>query len=117
MTEEIIIDGVDVAGCEHLCTSQMGNNCLIYNRGFSMNCKNTSDCDYKQLQREKQYCKSLENWRETAIKNINEVNKTCIELMQKNKQLITDSRLKCLNCKYKYAKEYKSALEEIREIR
>lgn len=59
MTEEIIIDGVDVAGCEFLCTNQMGNNCLIHNRGFSMNCKNTSDCYYKQLQRLKQENKEL----------------------------------------------------------
>ena len=36
------------------------------------------------------------------------------ELKQKYERLITNSRLECLNCEYKYATEYKSALEEIK---
>ena len=98
MTEEIIIDGVDVTGCEYLCTNQMGNNCLNHNRGFSMNCKNTSDCYYKQLKRLEQENKRL------------------------NKRLYCyayekDCHLQCKqkDCAIKNYYKYKSALEEIRE--
>lgn len=59
MTEEIIVDGVNVAGCEYLCTNHMGNNCLNHNQDFSMNCKNNNDCYYKQLIRLEQENKEL----------------------------------------------------------
>lgn len=49
MTEEIIIDGVNVAWCEYFA-KQNEHSCLEENG----NCKNISDCYYKQLIRLKQ---------------------------------------------------------------
>lgn len=96
--KEIIIDGVDVAGCEFLCTNQMGNNCLIHNRGFSMNCKNTSDCYYKQLKRLEQENKELKE-------NIKDKPLQCL--------LYNDKQNKC--ALFTKTVAYHCALEEIRE--
>lgn len=45
MTEEIIIDGVDVAGCEHFKINR-GFNCY---KGYNCTDKECSDCYYKEL--------------------------------------------------------------------
>ena len=81
MTEEIIIDGVNVAGCEHYCeklntgsgfiqnTSKQGfclhnitglQNADIYFRVLSFpKCREQSNCHYKQLKRLEQENKEL----------------------------------------------------------
>lgn len=52
MSEEIIIDGVNVAGCEFLENDEFDGLCLqLYDRyDAQTGCKN-KDCYYKQLQR------------------------------------------------------------------
>lgn len=52
MSEEIIIDGVNVTGCEFLENDEFDGLCLqLYDRyDAQTGCKN-KDCYYKQLQR------------------------------------------------------------------
>ena len=65
MTKEIIIDGVDVAGCRHfkddgikkpICRS---GGCVAVYR--SCLCEDNADCDYKQLKRLEQENKELKD--------------------------------------------------------
>ena len=93
MTEEIIIDGVNVAGCGYYYDTF--GHCDICGRGtdksdtFCSYCKDNSDCYYKQLQR---------------LKQENETYK------RKNVELqITLNEFNRFN-------NYRKALEEIREI-
>lgn len=61
-SKEIIIDGVDVSGCESFCRGI----CCQEGFGASASCKLFSDCLYKQLKRKEQECeelkKSVEHW-------------------------------------------------------
>lgn len=93
MTEEIIIDGVNVAGCYWKCKD---GDCAMYYADlsadnneleFGFNCEDNPDCYYKQLKR---------------LEQENE------ELKKEVKQIRTYEELK-LN-------KYHFALEEIREI-
>ena len=100
MKEEIIIDGVNVAGCEHhlstgYCQLQMIFQGMVLKLPFGKHLECNlcdKDCYYKQLKRLEQENKELQ-----AYKDINEDFKQAwYELNEKYKQL-------------------RSALEEIRE--
>ena len=53
--KQIIIDGVDVIGCEYFL--KYGHSCdLMHPFGF---CSQTSNCHYKQLKRKEQECERL----------------------------------------------------------
>lgn len=75
--EEIIIDGVNVAGCEQ----RFGDNkCALLDQYF---CENNPDCFYKQLKRLQQ-----ENAELKAYKDVNEDFKTAwAELKAENERL------------------------------
>lgn len=55
--KQIIIDGVDVSGCEHY----EDLNCFAYRDscGYPLDCKDNSNCYYKQLKRKEQECEEL----------------------------------------------------------
>lgn len=103
MTEEIIIDGVDVAGCEFIgdikskfvkCTSWVHNSKKQVSGHWD--CRENKNCYYKQLKR-------LEQERD--------------ELKQENERL--KEKVKDLDAmtgifSARLAEKYKSALEEIR---
>ena len=62
MVDKIIIDGVDVSGCDYLS----GGKCLAeYSIQYGdeitdyANCSDCEDCYYKQLQRKTSECKEL----------------------------------------------------------
>ena len=88
--KEIIIDGVNVAGCEYFA-KQNEHSCLEENE----NCKNISNCYYKQLKRLEQENKELKN------KNI------CRETCEYFKRICNENTLLI---------KYHSALEEIKTI-
>ena len=132
VTEEIIIDGVNVAGCEFL------RNCIIPdNYGCKIDdslCCDVGNCYYKQLQRLKQENNSLEaelqnitvqsNNEITALKQENEAYKSSIianldrkiseryrELLDENEKLLeARNHFMAVNLKYF------TALEEIKEL-
>lgn len=70
MTEEIIIDGVDVSGCDfyELC------GCIENNHEIN-ECKDNPDCYYKQLKRLEQENKELKS----ALEKIRDINKLFFE--------------------------------------
>lgn len=57
--KQIIIDGVDVAGCKYF--NKFRNICR--NKNLCCDCGKNPNCYYKQLARKTQEC---ENWKETA---------------------------------------------------
>ena len=57
--KQIIIDGVDVSGCEHcgydnVCKLKSASN-------YTVDCKDNPNCYFKQLKRKEQECERLEN--------------------------------------------------------
>ena len=126
MTEEIIIDGVNVAGCVQLIEEP------FYPCGLGGECKGWENCYYKQLKRLEQENKELgrkaflaeQNVQTTAATFCEKDNKI-IELEQENKELKSDvlkwqkafSRQYQINENKGYSKaeeNYRSTLEEIR---
>ena len=106
--DEIIIDGVNVAGCIHfwnineaknlkLCKINFDN--VYFSNGLPLaeKCKEHKNCYYKQLKRLEQ---------ENA------------ELKQENEELRNLWRLDCLKCENTKSNvdNYRTALEEIREM-
>lgn len=126
MTEEIIIDGVNVKDCRyHRMNNQMAM-CTACNSGKgSPYCEYEKDCYYKQLQRLKQENKDLKKQIESdkglitvGGKQQYEYLQRIDELEQENKELKEYSQ-RMENQRENYYKEwkkYRSALEEIKEI-
>jgi flagellar biosynthesis chaperone FliJ len=137
MTEEIIIDGVNVAGCEHYCeklntgsgiiqnTSKQGfclhnitglQNADIYFRVLSFpKCREQSNCHYKQLKRLEQERDDLKKQNKILEIQIDQCNEYIDELKQENKELketVKDLNQSIQNCNIQRTKMYK-ALEEI----
>ena len=144
MTEEILIDGVNVAGCEHFCHN------VCTEKGFcdDASCKLFENCLYKQLKRLEQENKALKKQIESdkglitvggkqQYKYLQEIDKLQQEnkkLKEENKQHIKEKqilneRLYCyayekdchLTCKQqdcllKNSYVYRSTLEEINKI-
>ena len=139
MTEEIIIDGVNVAGCQHLkeCKDVKNPRCLL----FDEKCHRIGEkeeyediCYYKQLQRLKQENEKLRGTDgnihpDSAYYKIKKLEIENEELKQANKKMYQSMHKEI--CEYdeelgieKASHEsdletldtYRSALEEIREI-
>lgn len=60
--KEIIIDGVNVAGCEHY--DNHTNIYFIKDKGkrYCYDCSLDPDCHYKQIQRKEQECKQKDEY-------------------------------------------------------
>ena len=56
--KEIIIDGVDVSGCEY-CLKMTKYRCTIQRDVYKYLCEENPNCYYKQLKRKEQECKKL----------------------------------------------------------
>jgi len=94
MTEQIIIDGVDVSGCEFyedgFCTLSNDRNERL---PFCEKCTGYSDCLYERFQRKTAECKN----NETAYKNDLEIlNQACADL--KNELDNKTEECEGLNC-------------------
>ncbi len=124
MTEEIIVDGVNVAGCRHLKNDGIkkpicrSGGCIgVYN---SCLCEDNRDCDYKQLKRLEQENKELKEWKERVVKLFESACRC--KYLNEEKDICSYTNKKCINinkCVYKYqelSNTYRSALEEIREL-
>ena len=55
--KEIIIDGVDVAGCKYFNRFRS----ICHNKNLCCDCEKNQDCYYKQLARKEQECEELKN--------------------------------------------------------
>ena len=98
MTEEIIIDGINVAGCRHLKNNGIKNpicwsgGCIsAYN---SCLCKDNIDCDYKQLIR-------LEHENKVNLSRAKDLNTELQRLTDENfnlKQALEEIKNKAEHC-------------------
>lgn len=136
MTEEIIIDGVNVAECfyfiDHTPPKGQGDWCGAIHKGackvYSKDCEYNKDCYYKQLKRLEQENKELKEENallkeqllkksetEQAFQSLLDENK---ELRRKFKQVFNIDNQECWNIAFLNDEKYKyrSALEEIREM-
>ena len=55
--EQIIIDGVDVAGCKYFNRFRS----ICHNKNLCCDCEKNQDCYYKQFARKEQECEELKN--------------------------------------------------------
>ena len=119
MTEEIIIDGVDVAGCPDIkqYNDTEGNMmCMEYIDG---SCEG-HNCFFKQLKRLEQKNKELKEWKERVVKLFESACRC--KYLNEETDICSYTNEKCINinkCVYKYqelSSNYRSALEEIREV-
>lgn len=83
MTEEIIIDGVNVAGCEYY-----KGKCMEYTNYCQIGCKECTDigtklCHYKQTERFKAKIARLEQENEKYKNTINYVKEVCENILAK----------------------------------
>ena len=106
--EQIIIDGVDVSGCEHLMQGIVPFGCMEDRKTCS--CMNNPNCLYKQLKRKEQECeKAKQNAQDTydlwqaLIESFNilqdekiKLEQECERLKEENKEIR----------KYQYEQEF-----------
>lgn len=78
--EQIIIDGVEVSGCEFLFPHNKYNGCRCMNDPIedvsnvsSMTCEGNQNCHYKQLQRKTAECEELQKLCQNQAKTINDL--------------------------------------------
>ena len=95
--EEIIIDGMDVSGCEYVCNTAFGNIGCKLPFSEEIHCCNIPNCYFKQLARKTQECE---------------------ELLKENQQLrnsLSDSLMFKFTGQENETNRYRKALEEIEE--
>ena len=116
MTEEIIIDGVNVAGCEYCVENPLRDikyscNCRGYEKDnglhIHLKCENNPNCYYKQLQRLKQEEQYL---KQCCIKAGKELAKHSFEWDGKEKNLVVQAME--LNQKYEALKQENEELKK-----
>lgn len=120
--KEIIIDGVNVAGCGYFEPYLGNGDCMIQGLGINesilyCDCKDNPNCYYKQSKRKEQECAIFKQSENEALEIIAELNAECEELKDLNRRLH--------NQRESYWKEYQSlqvkndrykqALEKIEE--
>lgn len=77
--KEIIINGVDVAGCEAYMPKLGKGDCIALANNSASTCKGSPNCYYKQLQRKEQECEKWKSYydlyrqNQETIKNIHRV--------------------------------------------
>lgn len=122
MDKQIIIDGVDVSGCELYRddngvfapdgTAERTELCYLTNDY----CGNNPNCYYKQLKAKEQECERLKH---DNGYEVGALEKTIDNLKAENEELKEkiNSLLCSENCyKYKQAEKYKQTLTEIKDI-
>lgn len=131
--KEIIIDDVNVAGCEFYCDEY----CTLSNDRnerlpFAEKCSGYSDCLYKQLQRKKQECEKLREANDEKneflkklgisatgefhrIKHyIDKLHQECEELKRENKRLVGEIANSVFD-EIEELDRYKQVLEKIED--
>lgn len=111
--EQIIIGGVDVAGCKYF--NRFRNICR--NKNLCCDCEKNQDCYYKQLKRKTQECKELEAYAQRQENQREEYYKEYLKLSQEYEALKSESftREKLITLQEKDIDRYRKALEEIEE--
>lgn len=118
-SKEIIIDGVDVSGCEYTCNTAFGKNGCKHPMMKNILCFKNPNCYYKQLQKEKfenlsnkQMVESAENLiyeNSELYKNLKEKEQECEELREALKEEVIYKRT--------YLKSFLDCKEECEELK
>lgn len=133
MTEEIIIDGVDVAGCfyfiDHTPPKGQGDWCGAIHKGackvYSKDCEYNKDCYYKQRKRLEKENKELKEENERLKKDFSSYEDDIEDWVSDNSILYqyddrTPDTLEelqaCMESTHEQWQKYKQALEEIKDI-
>lgn len=121
--EQIIVDGVDVSGCEYVCNTAFGKNGCKHPMMKNIYCSKNPNCYFKQLTRKTQECEELKNIiaypkyrNEIAIKELE--NKTKKELIEEivHCHQIGESTVHCVYAPLREENNrYRKALEEIEQ--
>lgn len=107
MTEQIIINGVDVSGCIHYKNQTCIANYLFTNIPFSeAKCKISPNCHYKQLKRKEQECLTLINKNNRLKEKYN-----TLEMKYDGK----NAQYNNLKQECKKYKKYKKCIKDIRD--
>lgn len=110
MTEKIIIDGVDVAGCKDYCVV-LKDMCAF---GGTKRCSQIHNCYYKQLKQAENTvneCHKYQAELEDKIESLEQENKELKELIGKTRY----NRLEMYESFETECNNYRSVLEEIRK--
>lgn len=89
--EQIMIDGVDVSGCEKYPLSNKWHGSIIFCKG---GCNAYPNCEFKQLARKTQ---------------------ECAELKERLERTEEDLKYQCVDCMNVKSDRYRKALDEIEE--
>jgi hypothetical protein len=114
MTEEIIIDGVNVAGCRHCMYKgfKAFPQCRLELDSFATACTQHKECEYKQLKRLEQENKELKKQHYETLKML----KHEYDGRQRDNEQWFTRCTENHNEDSKIIDKYRSALEEIREV-
>ena len=106
--KEIIIDGVDVAGCKYFNRFRS----IWHNKNLCCDCEKNQDCYYKQLQREKQ---NSQEARDVAIKEFNRAEELKT-LLKRKEQEYEELRQYHNKCCEENAKKLEEWLEKYNQV-
>lgn len=104
--KEIIIDGIDVSGCENLTQGTIPFGCMEDIKICS--CMNNPNCLYKQFKRKEQELQAQRNFTTQEQRKI-----YCVAY---DKTCETGNECKQKKCVFKDRLKYKQALDEIEKI-
>lgn len=110
MDKEIIIDGIDVSGCNFRLEREGKQKCeCTHATGFGVicDCEKWHNCYYKQLKRLEQEIAELK-----AYKDVNEDFKTAWEELKAENEALIEG----LGIANKYVNKYHKTLQEIKAI-
>jgi hypothetical protein len=115
--EQIIIDGVDVSGCEKYPLSNKWHGSIIFCKG---GCNVYPNCEYKQLQRKTAECEEYFKQRNSILEECQRYLEE-IRKLQKSQFCVAyekdcDKDCKQQNCAIKNSYCYRKALDEIEKI-
>lgn len=116
--KEIIIDGVNVAGCGFYHPEYNNNACHIAlafsdQYGECWKCEQNPNCNYKECKRKEQECEELKEWKNEVVRLWN---RTCkCELLDEKNAICKETLKECIgivSCRDRY----KQALKKIEEL-
>ena len=123
MDKQIIIDDVDISGCEY-CLKMTKYRCTIQRDVYKCLCEENPNCHYKQLKRKEQECEELKEDRERWKSNFNGKVSAIEELLQqldqlKAKEQALDEIEKYLDAQQKYfdGEDYHNLLDIINKTK
>ena len=119
--KEIIIDGVDVSGCNELWLNSENNynsKCIRFKDVYSKCscCKDNPNCEYKQLQRKTAECEELISKTDFYLQKIETLEDKCEELKERLERIEEDLKHDCVDCMNIRSNKYYEALNDIEEL-